>query len=463
VQDALDALLLIKKRTTIVIAHRLSTIKNADKIVVLAAGRVVEQGTHDELMARGGAYAALIAAQTKSASSGDGSDSAALELNGAVRVSAAPSAQGVAEGVDAGAVAVKVEGASGGGAVVVPAAGAAGPASAGAAAAGAPPQGAQAVPAKSSAEAPTNLRKGLLSRIWRLSRPEFGYVASGTFAAMITGSCFPAWGVVMGYMMVIFFGQSADVVRTDAQNWALACLSVGVCMGLAGFVEAVSFSVMGERLTRRLRTASFSALLRQSVSFFDMPENTSGALSSRLATDPALIKALTGEALARTVKNFFGVVTGLVVSLVYSWQMALMSLATFPLIMGANVMQMWAFTGFAGKNDGMSAASSTAAQAVSASRTVASFSIEGRLLDVFGSQLLEAGRVTLRKGQIGGAGYGVAQFVNLGVSNALLFWFGGWLMERQLLLYRDMMVSCRVLVTLPPLAAGTETHPPTPN
>lgn len=46
-------------RTTLVIAHRLSTVRNADKIVVIVEGRVVEEGTHDELLARGGAYAGL--------------------------------------------------------------------------------------------------------------------------------------------------------------------------------------------------------------------------------------------------------------------------------------------------------------------------------------------------------------------------------------------------------------------
>lgn len=65
VREALDRLM--AGRTTLVIAHRLSTIQNADRIAVLAEGRVVEVGTHDTLMRQNGTYAALIAAGERNA------------------------------------------------------------------------------------------------------------------------------------------------------------------------------------------------------------------------------------------------------------------------------------------------------------------------------------------------------------------------------------------------------------
>ena len=59
VRQALEALM--TDRTTLVIAHRLSTVRGADKIVALDQGQVIESGTHDELLARGGLYAQLVA------------------------------------------------------------------------------------------------------------------------------------------------------------------------------------------------------------------------------------------------------------------------------------------------------------------------------------------------------------------------------------------------------------------
>ena len=61
IQSAMDRLM--KGRTSFVIAHRLSTIRDADKILVMRNGDIVEQGTHDELIDQGGFYADLYNSQ----------------------------------------------------------------------------------------------------------------------------------------------------------------------------------------------------------------------------------------------------------------------------------------------------------------------------------------------------------------------------------------------------------------
>lgn len=69
VQAALDKV--SADKTTLIIAHKLATVKAADNIAVMTEGRVVEQGTHEELVARDGLYAAMVQSQDLGAKSGE--------------------------------------------------------------------------------------------------------------------------------------------------------------------------------------------------------------------------------------------------------------------------------------------------------------------------------------------------------------------------------------------------------
>lgn len=63
VQQALNKLIELGRQTVVIVAHRLSTVKDADEIIVFNKGKIVERGTHDELVSVGGAYKKLVERQ----------------------------------------------------------------------------------------------------------------------------------------------------------------------------------------------------------------------------------------------------------------------------------------------------------------------------------------------------------------------------------------------------------------
>ncbi|EKU20418.1 hypothetical protein NGA_0545900 [Nannochloropsis gaditana CCMP526] len=197
VQEALDNLARSKKRTTFVVAHRLSTIREADKIAVIDKGQVKELGSHEELMARQGIYAELVALQ-----GGSGREEA---VEGAGKVQAEGGAEGGDEVSRVKSVSVSRL-----------------------------PLGAsmrrlsravsqvlrESLPFQDGVEEGTEGAAEGRPSLWGLSFRHWPYLLVGLLSNCALGVLFPFWGYLLANVMSVFYSTDRDYILERGSFWA---------------------------------------------------------------------------------------------------------------------------------------------------------------------------------------------------------------------------------------------------
>ena len=271
VQAAIDSLLQGSARTSIVVAHRLSTVTKSDRICVLSRGRIVESGGHEELLrSEGGVYRSLWALQDLSGGSGSGSGSS----------SSSSSSSGLPKAVSGPALA------SSGGAVAQAAPLAT-------SATGSPPTPTPAAAPKAKGAAPpiawdvlkdtSSLPQVSRWRVAELQRPEWGMIALALLGSAASGVVQPVFGLVYSQFITVFFDRDDSVLRAKSAEYCGVFVGIAAAVFIATTLRIGAFSLVGEKLTRRLRVSAYRAVLRQPMAFFDAPENSSGRLNTRLS------------------------------------------------------------------------------------------------------------------------------------------------------------------------------------
>jgi len=158
--------------------------------------------------------------------------------------------------------------------------------------------------------------------------------------------------------------------------------------------------------------------------WFDQPANNPGTLVSRLAADAQLVNGLTSNVIGLTLSSVGSMITGVTIAFIYSWQLTLVVLAFFPLMVLVGIFQGRRVEGFADKTDEAYKDSGKFTQeAVTNIRTVRSFGHDQNLIKLLDVKLMKPFKLIPFKSHMAGLAFGFSQLIMFSV-NGLVFYIG---------------------------------------
>ena len=409
VQAALDHVRSTGGRTTIAVAHRLSTIRDADSIAVMRQGKLLEQGSHDELAGKpGGAYAALLALQ-------EGVPKAAPSTVKAA-VQPAPAEQ------PAAAVALITADM---------------PADAELAAADSKQNGKAQSHAASTVDPAAS--EVPFWRLARLSLPEAHWFVMGTISSAAAGTFFPIFAFILSRLLVVFYEPPGVQMARDAFLWCMMFFMLGCACLIITVAQGACAGLVGQNCVHRVRQMALAAALRQEVAYFDDQRNSSGALTARLAGDAALLRLLVSDGLFATIQNFSTFAAGVIIAFVGGYQLTLVMFGIMPLTAASYYLATKRLSGLAGDTRALyERATQIATDSVSNIRTVAAFGAEGRVLRLFDTAL-EGPMVAARKAAVvSGCGNAFSQIM-ASLPPAFSFYVGGLFISRGIMTFSGVL------------------------
>jgi ATP-binding cassette subfamily B (MDR/TAP) protein 1 len=394
-------------RTTITIAHRLSTIKDADNIVVMAEGRIVEQGTHDQLLESQGAYYRLVEAQKIAAlKEMTAEEQEAIDAEDEMLVRQVSSTkQQYEEDPDDKNIANKLN---------------------------------RTQTEKSmSSVALQNRQKDEKKHysLWTLIKVIAGFNAKewpimlvGLFFSIICGGGNPTQAVFFAKEIVTLSAPIGPQTLSDTSFWCLMYLMLALVQFLAFCIQGVAFAFCSERLIHRVRDQAFRTMLRQDIGFFDREENSAGALTSFLSTETTHVAGLSGTTLGTLLTVITTLVAAIALSVAIGWKLALVTASTIPVLLICGFLRFWILAQFQARaKRAYESSASYACEAASAIRTVASLTREYDVLQHYRESLAIQAKKSLRSVLRSSTLYAASQSFTF-LCMALGFWYGGTLL-----------------------------------
>ncbi|KAJ0284028.1 hypothetical protein CBS470a_007074 [Colletotrichum nupharicola] len=368
VQQALDNV--SRGRTTITIAHKLATIRDADNIVVMKQGQIIEQGTHDALLAMNGAYSRLVMAQDlaiteEPSDSASNSDTIAEDEDKSVRLSHALTRYSTATRL-------------------------------------------RAEQRMDKDNFDNWKRVGFCATVWRLLRctPELRwYYTALTSACLFAAAAYPGQAILMSRFIEVFKFTGSQMQK-KGNFFAFMFFVVGIGAFFVYFVigwcsntiatvcstsPLISYSelTLPQTFNQKMRKELVDNMLKQDLQFFDRPENTTGALASRTGSYPQAVFELMGFNIALILVSVVSVLACSILALAYGWRLGVVIVfAGLPPMLFAGYVRIRMESAMDAKiSKRFSSSASIASEAITAIRTVSSLSIEKSVLERYTTEL----------------------------------------------------------------------------
>lgn len=389
-------------RTMITIAHRLSTITSADNIIVMNKGRIVEQGSHSELMAKNGAYADLVKLQTLG--SATGKSETALSIDSASR-----SDEVSLTGADLEKSSLSNDHpetekamASTGDATVT-----------------------DSGEEQEELETPPKSLWALLRGYAPALRPHILIIVLALLGSSVVGGAFSGEAVIFGNTVGSLNPcNSADSIRSRGNFYGLMFFVLAIIEFFGNLISWSGFGWVSEKMVYTVRVLSFRSLLEQDLQWHQSKGRTPPLLLSYITRDGNALAGLSGSVIGTLFSITVNLIGAIILTHIIAWKIALVCLALVPLLLGAGLMELRVLGKFEERHENAYTKSvDIGVEAITSIKTIASLSLEEETLKTYRRSLSGPRKETFTITMQASLWQAMTYFLG-NLVNALAYWWG---------------------------------------
>ncbi|KAG8527810.1 uncharacterized protein KY384_007964 [Bacidia gigantensis] len=392
IQSSLDGMR--KSRTTITVAHRLATVKDAENIIVMRDGQVIEQGSHQDLLASGGAYATL-------------TDTQSLQLTGLVSPNMSDESSETLVPIGSGAEVVPDDIGDEKQELTKP----------------------SVVEANGQSDtAHVDKERYILQTIrtyTRLARPQLLIIFVGLIGAIVAGGSYSSEAVIFGTVVGRLNPcEGSSSIRATGNLFGLLFFVLGLAEFFANVVAGSAFGRVAEKMVFKVRILTFRSLFHQDITWHNSEGRTPSSLLSHFTSDTNALAGLSGTIVGTILTILVNLIASILLTHIVAWKIAIVLLATLPILLGSGVMRLRALAKFQDRHQAVYATSiGITVEAVESIKTIATLSLEEEFYNTYKRSLAGPYKASFR--EIAYTNFWLATAYS--VSNliyALAYWWG---------------------------------------